>query len=153
LVVPFWQCSRDESVWHFINMLTLGLKRTQDVAVEKPLKDEIFKLEHRLSAAQCSAAKEFQALRSRIAAIDAPSAEHRDLLLQYAAQVCHAENRLPGFGVPFLWSDSLDLGHVVALNEWAFEKASILYNIAVCCCSAAAQSDLGCVATVRLPTL
>ena len=60
-------------------------------------------------------------------------------MIRYLAQAAFAQDRFPvsesAITINFAWSDALKQQKPVTQYSWAFERASVLFNLAACSCA------------------
>ncbi|XP_077982094.1 rhophilin-2-like [Glandiceps talaboti] len=132
-----------DSLTSSVPMIPLGLKETKDVDFTIPFKD--FILEH-YSEDQESYEKEIKDLMALRQAMRTPkrNEEGLDLLYEYYNQLYFIENRFfptdRHLGIYFHWYDSLT-GVPSAQRTAAFEKGSVLFNVAALYTQLGAKQD------------
>lgn len=91
----------------------------------------------------------FQALRNDVASIASANEGAREALLRYYFQSEGAKDKFPvsesNIKIPFVWTDSLKPTRQISQFSWAYERASVLYNIA------ALTSHEACITTRDTP--
>ena len=82
---------------------------------------------------------EFQVLRTEVASITTATEGARATLIKYLAQSAFAKDRFPvsesAIKINFSWTDALKQKKTVSQFSWAFERASVLFNLAACSCA------------------
>ncbi|XP_064467196.1 rhophilin-2-like isoform X2 [Ornithodoros turicata] len=137
------QIYQSENQSHLVPMIPLGLKETKDIDFQEPFKDFIMEHYSEDSMAYDSAIQEFMDVRQ---AARTPTRDQAgvQLLFEYYNLLYFVDRRFfppsRSMGIFFEWFDSLT-GVPSTQKTAAFEKASVLFNIAALYTQIGAKQD------------